>query len=544
MCRRAAVFALFLQAVPPAVAQQRPPDSASEPVILKSTSRAVQLEVFVNDSSGRPVHGLQKNDFVVTDNGQPRDIRIFAGEIDANQTAPSSVGTVPPAGVYSNRLGMRGARIVTAIVLDAVPRPGTLQKNGGIVNWNRRDFSSFFMARSAVLGAIRRMEPGQTIAIYAACPDLRVVQDYTSDPDHLAASLMAFVPPRLQDTGGKKQWPAIDAFAPPMLSVLRDVAGRMSPASGRKSVVWISQAYGADLNPSAISGVTDSTIAAFNDTNVLLYAVDARFSPTCEPPEYHSAGLPEAVSVVCSQPRDISDQWMEYLATATGGRAFSGGKVSAMRGRDPQAGTSWGEYRLDRQDGIISEALRFAVDDARFAYELGFYVPEAELDGKVHMLRVTIPAKPKFGLRYRSGYTASARATGPPAAQELAGPDWKPEPAGPLNPDEVGIDATIDMAAGTKNELRISLAIAPETVTTTPDGMVVLDATFTQTDASGKQLAKVEESVRVPSQGTSTEMVRYSRALNVSKGAVLLHIRIRDQATNRVGSIAIPIGKP
>jgi len=38
-------------------------------------------------------------------------------------------------------------------------------------------------------------------------------------------------------------------------------------------------------------------------------------------------------------------------------------------------------------------------------------------------------------------------------------------------------------------------------------------------------------------------MVRFSRSLKVINGAVLLHIRIRDQATNRIGSIAIPIEK-
>jgi hypothetical protein len=120
MYRRAAIAALFLEALLLAVPQQRPPEAASEPVILKSAARIVQLEVLVNDPSGRPVHGLQKNDFVVTDNGHPRDIRIFAGEIDANR-APSTAATVPPPGVYSNRLGIRGSRIVIAIVLDLVP---------------------------------------------------------------------------------------------------------------------------------------------------------------------------------------------------------------------------------------------------------------------------------------------------------------------------------------------------------------------------------------------------------------------------------------
>ena len=101
------------------------------------------------------------------------------------------------------------------------------------------------------------------------------------------------------------------------------------------------------------------------------------------------------------------------------------------------------------------------------------------------------------------------------------------------------VDATTEMAA--KNEIRVSLALAPETVTRTADSVIVLDATFTQTDDSGKQLAKIQETVRAPSPETQTGMVRYARALKLIDGAVLLHIRIRDQATNRVGSIAIPI---
>jgi len=71
----------------------------------------------------------------------------------------------------------------------------------------------------------------------------------------------------------------------------------------------------------------------------------------------------------------------------------------------------------------------------------------------------------------------------------------------------------------------------------------VVDATFTQTDDTGKQLAKLQETVRAPAPETQTDMVRYVRALKLINGAVLLHIGIRDQATNRVGSIAIPIEK-
>jgi hypothetical protein len=244
---------------------------------------------------------------------------------------------------------------------------------------------------------------------------------------------------------------------------------------------------------------------------------------------------------------------MDYMGRATGGRAFSGGKVIAARYyRDPQEvpdGRPFvlGEYRSGSDRGIVSDALHFAADESRYAYEMGFYVLESELDGMIHTLKVTTPGKPKFDLRYRSGYTASAGATAPPSAQEVAGRDSSPKPPSPLNPDEVGIDGTMEIPARAKKELRVcvvKLALAAETVTRTADGAVAIDATFIQTDDSGKQLAKTEETVRLPAPDTKTGMIPYNRALKLANGAVLLHVRIRDAATNRVGSIAIPVGKP
>jgi len=540
MRRRAAIAALFL----PAILQAVPQDASPGPLTLKSASHAVQLDVFVSDSSGRPVHGLQKSDFVVTDNGLPRDIRIFSGEIGANQKTTSSAGMVPQ-GMYSNRLGMRDAPIVTSMVIDATPRPEGLQKNPGMFPSNRPNFW-FALVRGQAISAIHRMEPGQTMAIYASCPELRVIQDFTSDPERLAASLKAFVPPRVPDANNRPR--TVAALVPPLLSVLRDVVGRMGGAAGRKSVVWISQAYGTELKLSAISDATDSTIAAFNDANVPLYAVDTRFNPTCMGPsgpvDSPVGGRFDPTNVgtlSCSQPPDISDKWMEYLARSTGGRAFSGGKISGFRSYDPQTRTGWGHYELQSDHGLVSDALQFADDESRYAYEVGFYVPEPELDGRIHRLGVTLPGKPQLVLRYRNGYTASSNATAPPDAQGMTAPDSSQQPARPLNADELGIDARIDMAA--KNELRVSLALTPKMLGRSADGVVLLDVTFTQTDGSGKQLSRVQETVPAPAPETQSDMVRYSRTLKLSNGAALLHVRIRDQATNRAGSLAIPIGK-
>jgi hypothetical protein len=235
---------------------------------------------------------------------------------------------------------------------------------------------------------------------------------------------------------------------------------------------------------------------------------------------------------------------MQYLAQATGGRIFRDGKFFGTETYDAQAGTTRREVQMSSPDGgLVTDALRFASDASRYAYEMGFYLPESELDGKFHTLGASVPASPNFALRYRNGYTASAGMSAPPDLRALPGADPRPQPAAPRHPYEVGIDARVELPVKPRNELQLSLMLAPETVTRTPDGVIALDATFTQTDALGKELGRTEDALRAPTPGTPGEMVRYARNLKRINGAVLLHITIRDPATNRAGSLAVPIGK-
>jgi hypothetical protein len=50
------------------------------------------------------------------------------------------------------------------------------------------------------------------------------------------------------------------------------------------------------------------------------------------------------------------------------------------------------------------------------------------------------------------------------------------------------------------------------------------------------QLAKVQETIPVPSTASPQDMIRYTRPVGLAKGAALLRVTIRDRATNRVGT--------
>jgi VWFA-related protein len=499
---------------------------------LKSTSRAVQLEVYANDTSGNPVHGLKRGDFTITDDGRPRDIRIFSGEVDANDPTPLPELTTLPPGVYSNRFGLHDARIATAIVIDAMLRPEGLQKEAS--GFARDPETSLRLALGQARVALNQVVPGEVMAIYAACPDLRVVQDFTSDPGQLFASLTAFVVPCVPNTAGAAKARTTDAVVPPMLSALREAAHRLSSASGFKSVVWFSQAYGTELSPAVIKGVTDAAIVAFNDANVRLYAVDTRFNPTCHsPPDLRLGTVPMS----CTQEPDASVWWMDDFARATGGRAFRGANLTGYELQDAEGKFTYAITQLVRSEAL-SNALLSAIDDSRYAYEMGFYVQDSELDGKVHMLGVKVPGKPKLGVRYRISYTASeeAMAPAPEATRQNTGMPKLDLQSG----NQVGIDASVARAGA---ELRVSIALDPATLGENGDQPILLDETFTETDDSGKQLAKIRETVPVSSTPTRFEMIRYTRSVKLAKGAALLRVTIRDQGMNRTGTLAIPIGR-
>jgi len=314
-------------------------------VRFKSDTRAVQINVSVRDAEGRPVRSLRKEDFVVTDNGKPREIQLFAGDEARNAalTAPAL-----PKGVFSNRFGPRTAQgRITAIVIDTV------------LTWFPWYSHIQEQAREHAIRAVERMEPGETVAVYVTCPWLRILQDYTSDRERVLDALKGFVP----------FTPLPLAWAPNpfggSLAALRDVATHMSAASGRKSVIWVSIGI---PNPALVvrrfpgfGALYESTIRAFNDANVALSPVDPR----------GVVGLDQFVQAATG------------LAQRTGGRAY---------------------YMRNDLDQAIAEAL----DDTQYTYELGFYLSATDFDGRFHELTVKVPRQPKLTLHYRQGYSASS----------------------------------------------------------------------------------------------------------------------------------------
>jgi len=65
------------QELPQSSNDRQSPQSRS---VLRATTRLVQVNVVVRDKSGKPVEGLQSEDFTVFDEGQPQKIAVFSLE--------------------------------------------------------------------------------------------------------------------------------------------------------------------------------------------------------------------------------------------------------------------------------------------------------------------------------------------------------------------------------------------------------------------------------------------------------------------------------
>ncbi|HWC95838.1 MAG TPA: VWA domain-containing protein, partial [Candidatus Sulfopaludibacter sp.] len=144
--------------------------------VFRVTTRLVEVNVIVRDSKG-PVRGLTREDFAVFDKGKRRPIVSFS----MNSPAPSPhvavngpAATSDSPAVFRNRAEGGPAPVnVTVVVLDGL-------------NTEVKDQQ---FAKQEFLKYLKQIRPEDRIAVYALGTKLRVLNDFTSDAQTLAAAV-------------------------------------------------------------------------------------------------------------------------------------------------------------------------------------------------------------------------------------------------------------------------------------------------------------------------------------------------------------------
>jgi VWFA-related protein len=358
---------------------------AQEPPTLRVNTRLVEVDVVVH-SKGAAVTDLNQDDFTVLDNGKPQKIASF-NVISSKTTAGKS--TPLPPGFVSNRLNTAEPVGTTIVLYD-------------MLNTAPEDQSWAHQALVEYMGTLQR---GDHFALYSLGKALRVIQDFTDDPDRLikaarraspeaspdqtaddlAADLLASAPDLGDDIANAMQHNSImemqDAAQVNRAVItgkaMEMIARHLEGLPGRKKLIWISSSFAAQttdvrshnghdtIEHKEFSREIDKAVRALNDANVAVYPID-----------------PKPISVFNDQGflRPGIDA-MNLCAGGTGGRAF---------------------YVIND----LTAAIKTAVEDSEVTYALGFYPGDIKLDGSYHSLSVKV-ARKSVDLRHRKGYFAT-----------------------------------------------------------------------------------------------------------------------------------------
>ncbi len=390
--------------------------------VLRVTTRLVMLDVVATDSHGHAILDLEPTDFTVLEDGKPQKVRAF-GFQHPLASAPKAAKPALPANVFTNIPQFQLSSSLNVILLDALNTPLTNQS----------------YVRQKMLHYIETMSTDSPTAVFTLGQKLRMVQDFTTDPNILKEAVkkasgqpstlldnpvsgeeQALYPPGFFDGLPIEAQEAIESFEAERTGVQTDLRVRytldalqsighwLAGYQGRKNLIWISEAFPFAINPDTsvhagaefagtrnYSNDLSKTAELLTDSQVAIYPVDARglegsstFSAASGGgtdrfgrntglggPQFGSALLRESSNLFAAHGA------MDLLADRTGGKAY---------------------YNRNDLDG----AVRDGVSDGSTYYMLGYYPDNKEWNGKFRKIQVRVE-RHGVKLRYRLGYYAS-----------------------------------------------------------------------------------------------------------------------------------------
>jgi VWFA-related protein len=149
------------------------PSNGSSVPTYKATAETVLVDVVVTDGKGKPVSNLTRDDFALSENGQPQQIKFFEehGNGTTPETVVSSTGTVP--GVYTNAASVESYDAQDVLLLDALNTPAIDQAR----------------VRQQMVKYLHGIPRGTRIAVFTLGTELRMVQSFATDSSTLLAAL-------------------------------------------------------------------------------------------------------------------------------------------------------------------------------------------------------------------------------------------------------------------------------------------------------------------------------------------------------------------
>ena len=390
----------------------------SNPPVVKVTTRLVLVDVVVTDGRGRPVTDLKQADFEVKENGKAQKVVAFAFQPPPPPVAGKPLYkpfTLAP-GVFTNLRNLNGeVGPPTILLIDGLNTP----------------FKDQPYMRQQLVKYLEHLEPGRNIAIYTLGTRLRMIQDFTTDPDLLHEAIkkitlqssmfnqdqqdlsdefpgldpdssdqsVAQMAQRMQEFESEQQAYQRDIQVRITLDAMKELAHNIAGYPGRKNLVWLSGSFPLTIFPDETSSNPfnvarqygddlRNTATVFANEQIAVYPVDARglvgsFMPDASQRGASLAGPRGGMRGMQQMQRasaqlTASHDAMNELAGQTGGRAF-----------------------YNRND--IDHAMALSVAEGSTYYTLAYYPEDKANDGKFRKIEVKLDRK-GLQARYRKGY--------------------------------------------------------------------------------------------------------------------------------------------
>ncbi|MGA8742556.1 MAG: VWA domain-containing protein [Terracidiphilus sp.] len=434
------IVAMFLSLACVVPVMGQADDSAAT---LRVNSRAVLVDVIVSDSSGKPVTGLSKDAFSVTEQGKPQTISFFEENGNTPPPPPVAMPTMPPD-IFTNFSPFPQPPAVNVLLLDSL---NTHMENQSYVH-------------KQALRFLKSAKPGTRMAIFTMGLGLHFIQGFNDDPAVLMAALNnkknneveTAVMLKGQDETNAQQnligmmntseGNGATAASPEMIAALQNfinendtsrgfdrmyvtlanlqrLAAFLQGFPGRKNIIWFAEkvpalyvtgsdaAGGVASGTPAVADEIKKTLAMLAAARAAIYPVDARGVSnnslyTAENNLSH--GMTQS-----SQLLGATTIGSDY-GSPKGGGGFANSMTSENMDRNSDQANA--QILADQSGGKafantngLSDVIAKITSNSSHFYTLSYSPTNAKMDGTLRNIEVKVEGG-KYKLSYRHGYFA------------------------------------------------------------------------------------------------------------------------------------------
>jgi len=331
-------------------AQATPPDQRPA-ALAPRTDRHITLDIVVTDRSGKPVPGLQQQDFTILDNKQPRTVLSFSPLDAASKAADRPLQAV--------------------VLVDEVNTPyqGLATERQQLEEFLRRDRGELPVPMSLIL--FPDMSEGQTVV--------------TRDGNALADSLNSMQLGLRTHTRSQGYYGGTESRQV-SVNALGRIASYEATQPGRKLLIWLGPGWPLLEGPvvglssrdqEALFRIVVRVSTLLREARVTLYNINPPGTTGSLASFYYENFLKGVGSAKKVQNGNLA---LQVLAVQSGGRV------------------------LNASNDVAASAAS-CLEDAKAFYTLTFDAPVADHPNEYHNLQVKI-GKPGLTARTRTGYYA------------------------------------------------------------------------------------------------------------------------------------------